>query len=139
MKLHTSEKFGTVITYTNNHKKKRVISTLCCLGTIICIMKDNKHSLLTLFIIGLDVCVAMFPSLFCCHVMDRELLPSGSPMMLKYLSSFYFYSAKNEKVIHHASHNCLHIIKSYKSRLTIVSRESRRSRLYAMNEWVIYT
>ena len=66
---HTSEKLGTVVTYTNNYEKKRTISIFGCygrsriqttptkseqipylVGTIVHVTKDNKHSLLTLLI-----------------------------------------------------------------------------------------
>ena len=66
---HTSEKLGTVVTYTNNYEKKRTISILVgtvvssiqttptkseqipyLVGTIFHVAKDNKHSLLTLLI-----------------------------------------------------------------------------------------
>ena len=64
---HTSEKFGTVVTYTNNYEKKRTISLTTTgkserfpylIDTIVHVAKDNKYSLLTLFTICLDVHVA---------------------------------------------------------------------------------
>ena len=64
---HTSEKFGTVVTYTNNYEKRRTISVTTTgkserfpyfIDTIVHVAKDNKHSLLTLFTICLDVHVA---------------------------------------------------------------------------------
>ena len=64
---HTSEKFGTVVTYTNNYEKKQTISVTTTgkserfpyfIDTVVHVAKDNKHSLLTLFTICLDVHVA---------------------------------------------------------------------------------
>ena len=61
---HTSEKFGTVFTYTNNYEKKRTISLTTTgkrerfpylIDTIVHVAKGNKYSLLTLFTICLDV------------------------------------------------------------------------------------
>ena len=66
-KPHTSEKFGTVVTYANNYEKKQTISVTTTgkserfpyfIDTIVHVAKDNKHSLLTLFTICLDVHVA---------------------------------------------------------------------------------
>ena len=66
---HTSEKLGTVVTYTNNYEKNKrfpylvgtVVSRIqttptkseqipYLVGTIVHVAKDNKHSLLTLLI-----------------------------------------------------------------------------------------
>ena len=53
-----------VVTYTNNYEKKRTISVTTTgkgerfpyfIDTIVHVAKDNKHSLLTLFTICLDV------------------------------------------------------------------------------------
>ena len=48
-KPHTSGKFGIVIMYTINYKKKRTVDTPCLVGMIVCVTENNEITKLIVY------------------------------------------------------------------------------------------